>query len=159
MPWRQEHTTESGNKKKICSSSIKFLKCSPNWLLFSNHITGKIRMCVVSCTVRLPFLTVSTLSSETCAIFKFAFWQSKIFLEGYLFVEFVSELQIRPWGREMEVFPLEFFPLYFSSTRCISAIYCILHLILLYHLVLLHSQRLTTLNKSKRLSHHKSYSI
>jgi len=57
-------------------------------------------MAVVSVSVRLQLLTVSTLSSETCAICIFAFLQSKIFLEGYLFVEFVSQIQItaRKWS-------------------------------------------------------------
>jgi hypothetical protein len=70
----------------------------------------------------------------------------KIFLEVYLFVEFVSELQFTTWRMKVEGIVSELlFPLYLTYTRFSSAIYSFLHLILPYSLVLRHSQRLTTL--------------
>jgi len=78
--------------KKICSRCINFLRGSTNELQFNNHITRKICMCVVSGSVRLQILTISALSSKTCANFIFAFWQSKNIF-GRIFIS-----RICVWG-------------------------------------------------------------
>jgi hypothetical protein len=66
----------------------------------------------VSAGVKLQILAVSTLSSEICAICIIEFGTPKIFLEGYLFVEFVSELQITTRRMKIEALVLEFFSYY-----------------------------------------------
>jgi hypothetical protein len=74
--------------------SRNFFTSSKNVIYFSDHIKGKIYMAVESARVRLQLLTVSTLKSETCAFFIFAFWQYINIFGKIFIVEFVSEIRI-----------------------------------------------------------------
>ena len=55
-------------------------------------------MAVVSVSVRLQLLAVSTLLLETCESAYLHFDNSKIILEGFLLVEFVSEIGLQLEG-------------------------------------------------------------
>ena len=82
--------------------SINLYRSSTTELYFSDHIKGKICMGVESASVRLQLLKVSTYHQRLVQYSYLRFGNTKTFFGRIFIVEFVSELQITTWRRNIE---------------------------------------------------------